>query len=312
MLISIKELEKYIVSPVTHQQLRKNEDSSKYCTTTNSEYYQIWNGFPVLIREGKGVIDPTAVLSNTTVNKVTRRKYNSVAKLLKRVTKGSSKVSSANVQTIKNLLANEEASKVLIIGGAEIGNSMDFFYENKGIQLVAFDVYPSSKIQFIADAHEIPLKSDTFDCVIIQAVLEHVLTPTIVVDEIARVLKPNGLVYSETPFMQQVHEGAYDFTRYTESGHRYLFKNFSCLKSGSIDGPGTALLWSIDYFTRSIFRSRVVGKIAKACFFWLRWFDLLISEEYAVDAASGFYFLGQSEEHGILPGEVIQHYKGAQ
>ncbi len=49
--------------------------------------------------------------------------------------------------------------------------------------------------------------------------------------EIHRVLKDDGIVYADTPFMQQVHEGAYDFTRFTLSGHRWLFKNFALLDS---------------------------------------------------------------------------------
>ncbi len=52
------------------------------------------------------------------------------------------------------------------------------------------------------------------------------LEPERVVSEIARVLKPAGMVYSEIPFMQQVHEGAYDFTRFTDSGQRWLFRQF--------------------------------------------------------------------------------------
>jgi SAM-dependent methyltransferase len=40
----------------------------------------------------------------------------------------------------------------------------------------------------------------------IQAVLEHALDPPVVVAEIYRVLKPGGLVYADTPFMQRVHE----------------------------------------------------------------------------------------------------------
>jgi len=57
---------------------------------------------------------------------------------------------------------------------------------------------------------------------LVQAGLEHVRDLWQVVAEIHRVLKDDGLVYAETPFMQQVHEGPYDFTRFTESGHRYL------------------------------------------------------------------------------------------
>ena len=60
--------------------------------------------------------------------------------------------------------------------------------------------------------------------------------PEKVVAEIYRVLKENGIVYAETPFMQQVHEGAYDFTRYTVLGHRYLFRQFHALSIGGNKG----------------------------------------------------------------------------
>ena len=51
-----------------------------------------------------------------------------------------------------------------------------------------------------------------------------------------RVLKNNGLVYSEIPFMQQIHMGKNDFVRYTASGHRFLFKKFEKIKIGT-SGP---------------------------------------------------------------------------
>ena len=38
--------------------------------------------------------------------------------------------------------------------------------------------------------------------------------------------------------MQQVHERAYDFSRFTQSGHRWLFKRFSEINAGPIGGAG--------------------------------------------------------------------------
>jgi hypothetical protein len=35
--------------------------------------------------------------------------------------------------------------------------------------------------------------------------------------------------------MQQVHERAYDFSRFTQSGHRWLFKRFSEINAGPIE-----------------------------------------------------------------------------
>ena len=44
-------------------------------------------------------------------------------------------------------------------------------------------------------------------------------------------------------FMQQVHERAYDFTRFTQSGHRWLFRRFSEVSAGPVGGAGVALAW---------------------------------------------------------------------
>ncbi len=85
------------------------------------------------------------------------------------------------------------------------------------------------------------MTDESFDGVICQAVLEHVLDPYRCVEEIHRVLRPNGLVYAETPFMQQVHGGTHDFTRFTHLGHRRLFRKFAEVDSGVVCGPGMAL-----------------------------------------------------------------------
>ncbi len=198
------------------------------------------------------------------------------------------------------------------MGGGEIGSGMREFMEYQKENVICFDIYDSKNVHLIADAHSIPFKNDYFDLVIIQAVLEHVLNPNVVVAEIYRVLKLNSLVYAETPFMQQVHEGRYDFTRFTESGHRYLFKNFSLIKSGFTKGVGTTLLWSIDYFITGIFRNKIAGKLFKILFFWLRFFDRIVPDKYNVDGASGTFFIGSKSDIIIDDVQIISHYKGAQ
>ena len=178
--------------------------------------------------------------------------------------------------------------------------------------MIGFDIYGSPITQFIADAHQIPLRNESVDAVVVQAVLEHVLDPWQVAREIHRVLKPNGLVYSEVPFMQQGHEGAYDFTRFTESGHRYVFRHFTRINSGVVAGPGTQLIWSIDHLGRSLFRSRSVGRLLRLLFLWLRFFDRICSPKFAVDDASAVFFLGRKSAHELTPKEIVAHYQGAQ
>lgn len=110
-----------------------------------------------------------------------------------------------------------------------------------GLRLINVDPAPTSSAEIFCDGHDLPFRDGTFDAVIVQAVLEHVLDPHRCVAEIHRVLQPDGLVYSETPFMQQVHMKGVDFTRYTHVGHRRLFREFAELESGVVAGPGTAL-----------------------------------------------------------------------
>jgi SAM-dependent methyltransferase len=200
---------------------------------------------------------------------------------------------------------------VLVVGGGAVGNGVEFLYD-ADVDVIGFDIYGTKYVQVIADAHQIPLADCSVDAVVVQAVLEHVLEPSAVVAEIHRVLRPNGMVYADTPFGQQVHEGAYDFTRWTESGHRYLFQDFDEIDAGPVAGLGTQLLWSIDYFCRGIFRSRLAGLAARILFFWLPKFDGLATRSFTVDGASSVYFLGRKSVNRLSPADAVRRYQGAQ
>ena len=222
------------------------------------------------------------------------------------------RVAAANASRFIELArALAEHPKVLIVGGGSPGEGTDALYSDSSIRLIAFDIYASELTQFVADAHRIPLADSSIDAIWIQAVLEHVLDPWQVVEEIHRVLKPRGIVYAETPFLQQVHEGAYDFTRFTESGHRWLFRQFEEIDSGVVLGPASQLLWSIEHVVRGLFRSVTAGVIAKMLLFWLRYFDRIIPRRYASDAASAVYFLGRKSDTAIGPKDMVAFYRGA-
>lgn len=200
--------------------------------------------------------------------------------------------------------------RILVVGGASVGSGLGPLYTNKEIDLIAFDVYSSQFVQFIADGHAIPLADSSVDGVIVQAVLEHVTDPWRVSGEIYRVLRSGGIVYADTPFMQQVHEGPFDFTRFTDSGHRYLFRRFEHIDSGAVGGAGTALAWSIEYFVRALTRSIQVGRLVRLCFFWLRNTDRLLDPKYSLDAASGVYFLGRKCAAEITQDAIVEYYRG--
>jgi SAM-dependent methyltransferase len=201
---------------------------------------------------------------------------------------------------------------VLVVGGGSMGNGVERLYSTPRVAVLGFDVYTSPLTHFVADAHRIPLADGSVDAVVIQAVLEHLLDPDRAVAEIRRVLRADGLVYAETPFLQQVHAGAYDFRRFTSSGHRYLFRGFEEIAAGPVAGPGTQLLWSIDHLLRGLLRSQLAGKLARGAFSPLRVLDRVVSDAYAMDNASAYYFLGRRAERELTPREIVDYYRGAQ
>jgi SAM-dependent methyltransferase len=221
----------------------------------------------------------------------------------------------ANVARMLDLLradtgATGRRPRVLVVGGGAVGDGLEDLYADASIDLISFDVYSSPAVQFIGDGHSIPLADGSVDGVIIQAVLEHVLEPTVVAQEIHRVLRIGGVVYADTPFLQQVHEGAYDFTRFTDSGHRFLFRRFERIDSGTVAGAGTALRWSVDYFVRALTRSVPLGRIVSLCFFWLSYLDRFLDPKHSVDGASSVFFLGRKTDRAISGTDIIGYYQG--
>ena len=154
--------------------------------------------------------------------------------------------------------------------------------------------------------------SNGYDGVWIQAVLEHVVDPDRAAAGIHRVLKPQAVIYAETPFMQQVHERGYDFTRFTVLGHRYLFRNFEMIDMGGIGGPEVVLSWALRYFAWALTRSRHIARFVGLFFgVILRPFAPLMSRASMFDAASGVYFLGRKQPgHAMTHKELITLYKG--
>jgi SAM-dependent methyltransferase len=225
--------------------------------------------------------------------------------------------STKNFATLRRLLTEDgRSSAVLVLGGATLGDGVQELMGNR-LEIVESDVYLAPRTGVVLDAHDIPFADSTFDAVVAQAVLEHVVDPYGSVSEIWRVLKPRGIVYAETPFMQQVHGGRYDFTRFTPLGHRRLFRRFEELDSGAVLGPGTSLAWSWTYFLSSFCRSARSRPIAHAIgrltgFFWKYFDSFLAGRPAALDAASGLYFLGRKGPEGwsLSDPELLASYRG--
>jgi SAM-dependent methyltransferase len=60
-----------------------------------------------------------------------------------------------------------------------------------------------------------PFANGSMDCAVATEVLEHLARPEVLLDEIWRVLRPNGVFFFTTPFLWPLHDVPYDEYRYT-------------------------------------------------------------------------------------------------
>jgi SAM-dependent methyltransferase/uncharacterized protein YbaR (Trm112 family) len=279
--------------------------------------FPIVNGIPILLNEATTVFTMSSFVRpvSTRLSPLWRALHVGARWL---PDNGRNPVAARNYARFANhLLMERPKASVLVIGGRIVGQGMEAILSNERIAFVETDVDFGPRTQLVCDALELPFPDRSFDGVIIQAVLEHVTDPYRAVAEIHRVLNDDGLVYAETPFMQQVHGGSHDFTRFTHLGHHRLFRNFEEIDSGAAGGPGTALAWSYEYFLLSFVRGRFIRGIVRAfsrlTAFWLKYVDSLVANKPgAIDASSGHYFLGRKSAHTLSDRDLLKLYRGPQ
>lgn len=291
-----------------------SKDSGLACANCEIEYPVI-DGIPVLIDDRKSLF---SVADYTEKRETTYGTPSRLGRLMRGLVPSISVNlrSRSNYKTFFNeIVSRHKKPRVLIIGGAIEGQGLDAASVDGSVELIETDVAFGDRTGLICDAHDLPFADGSIDGVIAQAVLEHVLDPFRCVAEIERVLATGGLVYAETPFMQQVHMGRFDFLRFTHLGHRKLFQHFCEVSSGPVAGPGTSLAWAYAFFLRSLFNSRTLQNagfaLGSLTGFWLKYLDFfLIDKPGSFDAASAFYFLGRKTGESIDDRKLIAGYRG--
>ncbi|MCC6696963.1 MAG: methyltransferase domain-containing protein [Candidatus Hydrogenedentes bacterium] len=306
-----------LVCPCCGSRLRDAERSLACTGSVCGVSFPVIDGIPVLLNESNSLFrfSDFSAGTDTFYRKASRgRIKRSLTRLIPDC--------SLNVKAAENYkrLADElrkgaQTPRILVLGGSVFNRGMEFLLGD-AFELIETDVSFGTRTQAIVDGHNIPFEDNCLDGVVVHAVLEHVLDPVRCVSEIHRVLKPDGLVYAETPFIQQVHAGPYDFTRFTHLGHRRLFRHFEEIDSGAACGSGMALAWSYRHFLTSFSTHPKVRSLLTAfahlTAFWLKWFDRhLIDKPGCLDAASGVYFLGRKSTTALADRDLIKGYRGA-
>jgi SAM-dependent methyltransferase len=302
--------------PATAEPLRR--DNLRLTNLSGSRSYPVIDReIPVLVADEHSVFD-SPVGPEPLISRPSRSRLRSALRRLltdNGASRGNLQRMAADLRPSPH--ANGATRRVLVVGGGILGFGMDALVDCPWVELVETDVYVGPRTRVVCDAHDLPFVDGAFDGVVIQAVLEHVVDPPRVVAELYRVLGEDGLLYSEVPFMQQVHEGAHDFTRWTMTGHRRLLRDFSEIDAGPLGGTGEALAWSVRYFVLTLAGDsmrvrRLLSTLLTAATLPLRWFDRAArGRPAALDGASGTYFLGRRRAVPRPDAEIIADHLGA-
>src|SRR3989344_1640514 len=80
------------------------------------------------------------------------------------------------------------------------------------------------QINIICDLEKLPFKNNTFDAIINTWVIEHIPNPEKMLNELKRVLKPNGKIFIAIPQGYMIHQEPYNFFYFTEYGIKILLE----------------------------------------------------------------------------------------
>ncbi len=114
--------------------------------------------------------------------------------------------------TLGNRLSTALASRLelrpgyrLLDLGCGAANSLGSVSLSPGVHHVGVD-YEGDGPDYLVDAHALPFADDSFDGVISLAVLEHLRSPHLAAQEVARVLAPGGVFAGTVAFLEPFHE----------------------------------------------------------------------------------------------------------
>lgn len=93
----------------------------------------------------------------------------------------------------------------------------------RGASHVKADMEHGEDVDLVTDAHNLRVDDDSVDAVIAVAIFEHLRRPWIAAKEIHRVLKPGGIVYTETHHTFPEHGYPDDYWRFSRGALFTIF-----------------------------------------------------------------------------------------
>lgn len=139
--------------------------------------------------------------------------------------------------------------------------------ERRAASITRLDNDPRHQPDVLADMQEMTEIDDgSFDAVLTTQVLEHIPRPLDAFRELARVLKPGGILVLTVPHLSMIHEAPHDYFRYTTFGLNELCR-VSCFEIVEVHEVG-GLVSFIGHIASVAFLTLVASRPG---LFWVTW-----------------------------------------
>jgi hypothetical protein len=122
---------------------------------------------------------------------------------------------------------NKPGFRVLEIG-SRVVTGANFRDKFDKANYVGFDFHDGENVDIVGDAHKLSTyftSDEKFDLIFSSAVFEHLHMPWIVAEEITKILKIGGCVFTETHFSFASHERPWHFFQFSDMALRALFSD---------------------------------------------------------------------------------------
>jgi SAM-dependent methyltransferase len=158
---------------------------------------------------------------------------------------------------LKSVLAGARARTVLDVGGAS-GARYRGLVDSARYWTV--DVQSHNRPTVLADAHTLPIASESVDLVLSLQVLEHCIRPERILQESYRVLVPGGRLVLSTVLLYELHGSPHDYYRFTASALRDLARDFEQVQMTTL---GNRFVAAYDLtMARSLVLNSLFGRLA--------------------------------------------------
>lgn len=151
-----------------------------------------------------------------------------------------------HLEAMKEALSRwEGTASVLDVGSLDINGSFRSAIESREWEYTGLDIVVGENVDVVSDdLYSYPFDDDSFDIVISGSTMEHVESIWLWVPELARLVKPGGLLIIITHHTFAYHAHPVDCWRIMPDGMRHLFDHTGVL---------------VDYFVEMFNKKDIIG-----------------------------------------------------